>query len=783
MEKGNNSIYVNTNFDIDILKIVIRKNWYWLVLIATILLSSAFIYLRYTKPVYESKMLIQINNEDQGADVLDFKNVKEEASISREIELLRSEYLFEKALDRLDLDVSLFAEGDVLTEKRYNQSTFYIEQNSIKDSSVFHHPIYVKPKEGGFVELNMKYRGKDLNWEVEPNKLLATPYFDLEIEVPNWENFIADAETNVLYFHFNSQKNLASKYLSGLEVRPIDIQAKTIEISYKNTNASLAQDITKAIGDAFFKYDEKYTKESAENVLSFISLQLDSLRNELTASKDSIMYFQRKENLPDPENLGESIATKLEKFRFDKFELQDELNTLEMISLKLKQSPESLDVYKLIPELIGKSFEGTLNLQVKELHELLETKEDLLYKVTPENDMIKKIESRIDKRIQNINKIIIVLKDRLKEKIQVVNTEISSLENSYYELPEKEMELSRLKNIQNLNEKYYTLLTEKQVLYSISNAGYASSNKVLNSASISNTPISPQKSLIYGAAIFMSFAFGIVLLFFRYVTFNEINQLPELQKLLPSRVSLLGAIPLVKTKMNHSKLLVNGAPKSMLSEAFRTIRTNLSFVKNNPRTIAITSSVSGEGKTFVALNLAGILAMTGKKVVVLDLDMRKPKIHLGLDADNDLGMSNLLSGQKKVNECLQKSCINELDFITAGPIPPNPSELILSNKFKELMAELKERYDIVLIDNPPIGIVSDGVNVLAMVDLPIYVFKANYSKRFFVNKLKEIADLDEIKKLSVILNGVRMSKSKYGYGYGYYEEDVKKSIFKRNNQK
>ena len=779
MEKGNNSIYVNTNFDIDILKIVIRKNWYWLLLIATILLSSAFIYLRYTKPIYESKMLIQISNEDQGADVLDFKNIKEEASISREIELLRSEYLFEKALDRLDLQVSLFAEGDVLTEKRYNQSTFYIEHSNIKDSSVFHVPIYIKPKNGGLVELTMSRRGEKLKWDVEPNKLLATPYFDLEIEIPNWENFVTDAETNVLYFHFNSEDNLAGKYLSGLEVSPVDIQAKTIEISYKNTNANLAQDITKAIGDAFFEYDEEYTKESAENILSFISLQLDSLRKELTASKDSIMYFQRKENLPDPENLGESIATKLEKYRFDKFELQDELNTLEMISLKLKQSPESLDVYKLIPELIGKSFEGSLNLQVKELHELLESKEDLLYKVTPENDMIKKIETRVDNRIQNINKIIIVLKDRLKEKIKVINNEIAKLENSYYELPEKEMELSRLKNIQSLNEKYYTLLTEKQVLYSISNAGYASSNKILNNASISNTPISPQKSLIYGAAIFMSLAVGVVLLFFRYVTFNEINQLPELQKLLPPRVSLLGAIPLVKQKMEHSKLIVNGAPKSMLSEAFRTIRTNLSFVKNNPRTIAITSSISGEGKTFVALNLAGILAMTGKKVVVLDLDMRKPKIHLGLEAENDFGMSNLLSGQKKVDECLKKSCIDELDFITAGPIPPNPSELILSNKFNEVLTELKEKYDIVLIDNPPIGIVSDGVNVLAIADLPIYVFKANYSKRYFINKLKEITELDEIKKLSVILNSVKMSKSRYGYGY--YEEEAKRSIFKRNN--
>jgi tyrosine-protein kinase Etk/Wzc len=779
MEKNNNSIFVNTNFDIDILKIVIRRNWYWLLLIATLLMTSAFLYLRYTKPIYESKMLIQISNEDQGAAVLDFKNLDEESSISREIELLRSEFLFEKTLSRLDLKVSLFAQGDVLTEKRYQQSTFEIRNVNVKDSSIIQLPIYVNPKKGRIVELSVNQKGEKLRWQVEPNKLIETSHFDLEIFIQDWEHFVKDSETNDLYFRINNVDELTNTYLLDLQVRPVDVNAKTIEISYRNTNSKLAQDITKALGNAFFRYDESFKKESAENVLSFINLQLDSLRRELNASKDSIMFFQRKENLPNPENLSSSIATKLEKYRSEQFELQEELNTLEMISLKLKQSPESMDVYRLIPEMIGKSFEGSLNMQVKELHELLESKEDLLYKVTPENDMIQKIESRIQSRIQNINKIISVLKDRLKEKLKVVGTEISKLENQYYELPEKEMELSRLKNIQNLNEKYYTLLTEKQVLYSISNAGYASSNKVLNSASISNTPISPDKKLIYGAAIFMSFAFGVALLFLRYVTFNEINQLPELQKLLPQKVSALGAIPLVKQKMEHSKPIVNDAPKSMLSEAFRTLRTNLSFIKNNARTIAITSSVSGEGKTFVALNLAGILAMTGKKVIILDLDMRKPKIHLGLDADNDFGMSNLLIGQKSVQECIKKSEMQGLDFITAGAIPPNPSELILSPKFNDIIDELKQKYDFVLIDTPPIGVVSDGVNILALADLPIYVFKANYSKRFFVNKLKEIEQLEEISKLSVVLNGVKMSKSNYGYGYDYYEEDKGNNFFKR----
>ncbi|MDX1651080.1 MAG: polysaccharide biosynthesis tyrosine autokinase [Brumimicrobium sp.] len=779
MEKNSNRIFVNTNFDLDILKIVFKRTWYWIILIAVLVLSAAFLYLRYTKPVYESKMLIQISREDQGADVLDFKSLDEEGSISREIELLRSELLFEKALSQLDLQVSHFAQGDVLTEKRYKQSTFNVTEILVKDSSLFNKSVYVYPK-GSLVEVKVNHNNKTHSWEIAPGKRLVNPFFEVVIEVREWGHFVKDSETNVLYFQMNDIHSLTEKYLGGLEIKPVDVQAKTIEISYKSHNPELARDITRSVGNTFFVYEENFQKESAENVLKFISLQLDSLRSELNASKDSIMSFQREKNLPDPDNLSSSISDRLEKFKLELNELEEELRTLDMIADKLKENPGSLEVYKLIPELIGKSYEGSLNTEVKELHELIETKEDLLYKVTDENSMIKKLNFKIKNRTENINRIIEALRKRITEKIKVTLGEINALEEQYFQLPEKVMELSRLKNIQNLNEKYYTLLTEKQVLYSISNAGYASRNKVLNKASLSTTPISPKRNLIYGAALFFAFSLGMLLLFLRYVTFNEINQLPEIQKLLPPKVGVLGTIPLAKKRMDHSQLLVAEEPKSMISESFRTVRTNLSFVKNNIKTIAITSSISGEGKTFVALNLGGILAMSGKRIVIVDLDMRKPKIHYGFDGVNDQGMSNLLIGQTTVDQVVKKSGLKNLHYITAGPIPPNPSELILGEDFKKVVEELKNSYDMVLIDNPPIGLVSDGVNVLAMADVPIYVFKANYSKRFFVNKLKDIAGLSEIRNLNIILNGVKATKKNYGYGYGgYYEEKDKRSFFKR----
>jgi capsular exopolysaccharide synthesis family protein len=286
--------------------------------------------------------------------------------------------------------------------------------------------------------------------------------------------------------------------------------------------------------------------------------------------------------------------------------------------------------------------------------------------------------------------------------------------------------------------------------------------------------------LIYGVAVFLSLSLGFGILLIKYLTFNEISHLSELQKILPEGIGVLGAIPLTSRKMTHSQLLVSEAPKSRVSESFRTIRTNLSFVKKNVRTIAVTSSISGEGKTFVALNLAGIIAMSGKKVVVIDLDMRKPKIHLGFQASNAKGMSNLLAGHYSLTDVVKKSNMDNLYYISAGPIPPNPSELILSPQFDELIEKLKEEFDVIIIDNPPVGLVSDGVNVLSKVDVPIFIFKANYSKRHFITNLEEIAKPKEIKNLNIILNAELKSKNAYGYGYGgYYTDEEKRGLFKK----
>ena len=272
------------------------------------------------------------------------------------------------------------------------------------------------------------------------------------------------------------------------------------------------------------------------------------------------------------------------------------------------------------------------------------------------------------------------------------------------------------------------MLFRSKIEFQLNNAGYASENRLLSLPELANEPISPNRKRTYFMVGAIGVFLGLAWLLWYYLTYNEITSLSDLKNLLPENATILGSIPLHKTKMKHSQIVINEAPKSRLSESFRNVKSNLNFINKDASLIAVSSSISGEGKTFVILNLASSFAFSGKRCIVLDLDLRKPKVHLGFDIDNSNGMSQLLSGLTTLDKAIRKSKISNLDFITAGPIPPNPSDLIQSEEMDQIIVELRKQYDIIFIDNPPVGIVTDGLNMLAKADIPIYVFKAKIGR-------------------------------------------------------
>jgi tyrosine-protein kinase Etk/Wzc len=722
-------------------------------------------------------MIIQLSDKDNAKEVLDIENInKQNDQLSSVVELLRSELLFERAIGKLQLDVSLFSRGKILTEEKYKSSSFYVQPYQLNDSSLIDQEIEISYSKGK-VSISYLKNDKPISISGSIGSHLKNDDIDVVIKATNFEAFKSEAINNELFFIINGRKTMVTRMIEGLRIEPVEADAKTISISFRGYNAQLCHDLTLAVSDAFMEFDNENQRKGGENILAFINSQLDSLSTELRSSKDSLMLYQRQNNLPDPEVMSNSVNTNLTKMQDELFMVEGEVKSLETVNRKLSSNIDRLDVYRLIPEMLGKSYEASLLVHIEQLHELLESKEDLLFNATEENSKVKLVNQKIESKIQLIRRSVSAIHSRLLANAKILSNEVGVFQSELFELPEKRMEYGRLKNIQELNEKYVSLLTEKKVMYAISDAGFASSNRVLSKPKISGVPVAPNSNFIYVSFVMFGLVLGLGVMFLRYLMFNEINLLEDLENLLPKEATILGGVPLFKYNMEYSQVIVAEAPKSMMAEAMRKLRTNLSYINPNYQTIAISSSISGEGKTFVALNLAGIIAMSGKKTVILDLDMRKPKVHLGFDADNTQGMSSLIVGQCTLDQCIQHSSVENFDFITAGPIPPNPSELLLSQGYKDVINELKTMYDVIIIDNPPVGLVSDGIRNLTEADIPIYIFKSHYSKRNFADRVKELFEMKQLTKLNVILNGISTAKGSvygYGYGYGYMEEDSKK---------
>ena len=308
--------------------------------------------------------------------------------------------------------------------------------------------------------------------------------------------------------------------------------------------------------------------------------------------------------------------------------------------------------------------------------------------------------------------------------------------------------------------------------------------RILSPASTPSTPLSPNEIIYYGIGTVAGLLLSIVFVLVRYLLHNKITSQQELERL--SSAFVLGTIPYYfKEKKADSRLVVINQLKSEISEAFRSIRTNLEFLNGHDRKpiIAITSTVSGEGKTFVAANLGGIISLLHNRVVLIDLDMRKPRFHeVFEDTDPSKGLSTILIRKYEVEECIHKTNLENLDYIPAGPIPPNPSELILSGQFEELMKYLENKYDVIIIDTPPVGLVTDGIHALKIASIPIYVVRADFSKKSFLKNINRLVKVHKLKNLTLILNSLKKSTNRdYGNSYGYYEENQpsKKNKLKR----
>ena len=373
--------------------------------------------------------------------------------------------------------------------------------------------------------------------------------------------------------------------------------------------------------------------------------------------------------------------------------------------------------------------------------------------------------------------------------MNVANQKIAKIESEISQLPENKQEWLNLSRKYNISDNIYNTFLQKRSEASIVKEANVSDIQFIDPAKdVGGGLLGPKTGVNYVIAFFMGILIPLLLVFFIFFISNSVQNIDDITSL-----TQLPIIGIVGHKEKASNLSVFERPKSPLSEAFRAIRTSLQFLykKQNfvgSKTLMLTSSISGEGKTFCSINIATVFALSDKKTIIVGLDLRKPKIFNDFNIKNDSGVVHYLIGQKTLDEVIQTTHIPNLHVLTSGPIPPNPSELILGESMKEMIDELKVKYDYVILDTPPVGLVSDALELSQFCDVTLYVIRQNYTKKDMLTLLNNRTKRGELSNVSILFNGYE-SKAKYGVGYGngygygygygagYHEDEEPKQFF------
>lgn len=767
---------INDEFDPTLLLVIARRNQLWVALVLIVCAAAAVIYNRYTHPVFQSNSVLQLNTGSNTAELMQYDEKKIfENNLSQEIELMRSNVFLGRVIQKLDLKISYFKQGNILSFEQYKTAPYKVEANAVSPS-IYDIPCYINFTSTSEAKLTYENSQQRYSKIIPVGKWVKIPLIDsLKVTIVNSKGLISNNDilkSNNQYFLINRPEGIVSNLSKNLNISILSEPAKTIKIVYNDRNAKKAADVVNTIANEFLIFDVENKSQSASKTLAFLDTTINKLYDNLSNSEDELNKFKVTNSIVDDDLDGvksspnDGISIKISELEKNKLEIDFEINTLTVIQKEIDKKFN--DVYGLI-SLSSTTSNPSVTKLLGDLQTLLINRQNLLYDVTLNSSEIKAKDYQIEiqKKLiaSSISSLIASLKLRsieYSDKIAEFNQDLLNKSLGY-----DIIEYSRLKRQNQINEKYYNQLVIQKAELTVLKAGFVPQNMILDFGIEAKSPIYPDKKIIVLSAILTWLFISLGLIVFRYLMHNQISNIGDIIKL--TQVPVLGFVPKFAEEIPVSQLIVDKKPKSLISEAFRSIRANLEFISNTPgsKLIAVTSTISGEGKTFVSINLGGIIAFSEKKVILLDLDMRKPKIHQGFDAPNDRGMSTILIGKDSINECVQHSHLPNLDFITAGPIPPNPSELIISKKMDEVIDELKTRYDVIVVDNPPVGLVTDGIRLISMADYPIYILKANYSKKNFLLNVEKLVNENNVTKLGIILNNVENNRNNYGYGYSY----------------
>ncbi|MXV52129.1 polysaccharide biosynthesis tyrosine autokinase [Pedobacter sp. HMF7647] len=731
--------------------------WKWFVISILLALVLAFVYLKLQTPLYNVQSSILIKDQDKGVGEDDLMKELDIFSsnkiVDNEIVILKSYTLMEKVVNNLNLQASYFSKEGLTKTELYKNSPVYV--HILKDNGeTYKKPLQIKIVDRQTVELN--------DAKVPLNTPVKTSFGTFRIELSGKSPDVKEVEAVL-----RKTEWVVENYIHNLTVETSSKMSSVLLLNLQDAVPARGVDILNKLVDAYNNAGLADKNKVAANTLVFVDERLKLISQELTSVEKNVQNFKSSEGITD-------ISTESQLF------LQNvQQNDQQLSQVKIQQGVlNSIERYVsstgdnsgTVPATLGVSDPTLLSL-IETLTKLQTQRQSTIRIIKPDNpivqsldDQIRSIKANIYDNIQTLKKNIEITRDQLE-------TQNRGIESTIRTIPVKERTLVDISRQQAIKNDLYTYLLKKREETALSYASAVYDSRTVDKARSSVLPVKPVKKNIFllFAVVGLIVPFGVV--YGRDLMNDRVRNRREIEKF--TSAPIIGEI--AETD-NKEALVVSKLGRTAIAEQIRALRTNLAFLSPGKgiQSILFTSSMSGEGKSFVSLNLGASLAMTGKRTVILEMDLRKPKLHVALKMPNIKGISNFLIGQETIDNVITAVPEQENFYIiTSGPIPPNPAELLISPKLKELFEDLKSRFDYIIIDAPPVGVVTDSQIIEDFADTTLYIIRHDYTPRERLQFVDLIHKQKKFKNLNLVFNGIKQG-SKYGYGYhhdyGYYEQ-------------
>ena len=751
-------------------------------LTTAISLFGAYLYLRYAVPIYEvsSKLLIKSEGNKNAGTTGDLEGMllfQKSVNLDNEIEILRSQSMMERVVKSLGLQVSYFGKGNIRTIDIYDAPPFVFVPIAIKDSSLFF-TLNIKMKNDQsftFIELpNAKESYSfgeviELQWGTFKLVLNKGGYFDPNVE------YIVKCQP---------AEDVASTIIGDLKIKAVTPTSSILQISLTTPNYKKGKDILTRLVQEYEAINVEDKNKIVDNTIRFLSDRLAFISQGLDSVEKGLKNFRIQNQVLD---IDLQSGQYLEQFQETSKELSAQEVRWNILLLLDDYMRNQEKKYELVPSnLIVEDV--TLTSLLGEYNRLQLKRERDLRTMPPTNPIIIEEENQLENLrvsiVENINNI----KKSFQLTLNQLRQKAGSFQSQIRSIPGKSLELLEISRQRGIKEKIFEFLLQKKEEAEISKASTISNSRLVDSAKGSTNPIKPNRSNIYRIALLL----GILLPIFIIYLKEQLNDKVTTRK----NITSVTQAPLVG-EIGHSEnakmVIVHSKSRDVVAEQFRIVRTNLQFLlsKLEKPVIMITSSMSGEGKSFISANIASVFAIAGKKTVVLEFDLRKPKIANNLGIKKQIGITNYIVGHVRLDElAMPVEGINNLHVIPSGPIPPNPAELLLDERIEELFAYLKEKFDVIILDTAPVGLVSDAVVLSAYSNCTLYVIRQRYTLKKQINMVNDLYKQNKLPKMGLIVNDVDAGPEygyygygsygygNYGYGLGgYYEDDKSRKGF------